>query len=461
VKRTSMASVVLGVVGLAAGAATAEETLPAFPGAEGYGAVSVGGRGGRVIKVTNLNAEGPGSLAAACAAKGPRIVVFEVSGVIPVKSRSGLRIKDGNITIAGQTAPGAGITIEGELSTMDFYRKATRIHDLTIRFLRCRTKPGRGEHAISFAGAERFILDHLSVSWGTDENVGVTTDRHFTVQWCAIEESARRHLADGTLGRHNFGMIMGYDKVGNATLHHNLFAHHRRRAPLCGIETLDHRNNVIYNMRTPLCWHPVRMNNARPNQSFKANVVANYIKDGPNFPLDEDSGLASVFWKRPWVALYGRGNYFTWLGRVEEDLGKGPVSAEPWPAPPVATHSAEEAYRLVLAHAGCLPRDAVSKRTIEEVRKRVGSWDRHDPPGGLMEGLAPAAPPKDTDDDGMPDAWEKAHGLNPGDPADANTVVLPGASKDDRHKGYTHIESYINELADRLVAQAIAQAEKR
>jgi hypothetical protein len=252
-------------------------------------------------------------------------------------------------------------------------------------------------------------------------------------------------------------MIMGYDEKGDATLHHNLFAHHRRRAPLCGIETLDHRNNVIYNMRTPLCWHPTRMNRERPDKPFKANIVANYFKDGPDFPLNKDAGINSIFWKRPWVDLYGSGNYFTWLGRVEENMGKGPIAKKPWPSPPVTTTSAQQAYKDVLAHAGCLPRDAVSKRTIEEVRNGTGQWDRHDPKGGLMAGLTPGKARKDSDNDGMPDEWEQAHKLNPADPADANKVVRAGASKDDRHKGYTFIEFYINELADRLIADAIAR----
>jgi pectate lyase len=105
----------------------------------------------------------------------------------------------------------------------------------------------------------------------------------------------------------------------------------------------------------------------------------------------------------------------------------------------------------VLAQAGCLPRDAVSKRAVQEVRTATGSWGRHDPEGGLMAGLTPGKPPVDSDSDGMPDAWEAAHGLNPKDPADAGRTVPAGASENDRHKGYTYIEFYINELADRLI----------
>jgi hypothetical protein len=111
----------------------------------------------------------------------------------------------------------------------------------------------------------------------------------------------------------------------------------------------------------------------------------------------------------------------------------------------VTTHGAEQAYELVLQRAGSFPRDVVTRRTIEETRSGTGSWGRHDPPGGLMDGLALGEPPLDTDRDGMPDAWERQHELDPGNPADANRTVPDG-----RHQGYTYIESYINELADRI-----------
>lgn len=446
------ATVCLAALLLASSPASAAEgkKLPAFPGAEGFGAAAAGGRGGRVVKVTNLKAKGPGSLAAACAADGPRIVVFDVSGVI----KGNVIIRSSNITIAGQTAPGAGITIEGMLKNP--YRIRPNLHDVVIRFLRVRPPRRKGKWSggdcLQLTGIDRLIIDHVSCSWGTDENIDVCNSREITIQWCAIEES---DTVGHSKGQHNCGMIMGYSGR-NVTLHHNLFAHHARRAPLCGLEVLDHRNNVIYNVRLPLLWHPVRMNQQRPGKPFRANVVGAYFKVGPD---DKRSGavktLDGLMWRRSTVELYADGNYLAWLGKVVGSK-TGPSADKAWPAPPVETHPAKQAYEKVLAHAGCLPRDAVGLRTIDEVRKGAGSWGRHDPKGGLMVGLKPGTPPRDSDKDGVPDDWETAHKLDPNDPADAARVVPPGASKADRHRGYTWIEFYINDCADKLIAAAVA-----
>ncbi len=450
---------VLAALAALRGAGAGEKPLPAFPGAEGFGAAAVGGRGGKVIKVTNLNAKGPGSLQAACEAAGRRIVVFQVSGVI----RGDVAITHPNITIAGQTAPGAGVTIEGMLKNP--YRIKPSLHDVVIRFLRVRPRPaGRrwaGGDCLQLTDIDRLIVDHVSCSWGSDENMDLCSSREITVQWCAIEES---DTAGHTKGVHNFGMIMGY-AGRNATVHHNLFAHHKRRAPLCGLEVMDHRNNVVYNMRTGLYWHPARMNQRRPGKGFRANVVANYFKPGPNAPkTGRDLRFAAISASAA-EEIYAAGNHFTWAPGAADPwkhpLKKGvfshyPVRAgKPFPAPPVTTHTAGEAYRLVLAHAGCLPRDAVSRRTVEEARTGKGSWSRHDPPGGLLAGLRPARPPADTDNDGMPDAWERAHKLDPADPADATRLVPPGASPADRHAGYTWIEFYVNQRADKLIEKAL------
>jgi len=260
-------------------------------------------------------------------------------------------------------------------------------------------------------------------------------------------------------------MIMGY-AGRSASVHHNLFAHHKRRAPLCGLEVLDHRNNVIYDMRTGLYWHPARMNRARPGKGFRANVVANYFKPGPSAPKTGRDLAYPGIGATDDEEIHAAGNHFTWAPDAADPwkhpLKKGVFSvypiraAKPWPAPPVTTHTAGQAYRLVLAHAGCLPRDVVSKRTIDEVRTGQGSWGRHAPPAGLMAGLTAARPPADTDGDGIPDAWEAAHKLDPNDPADARGIVPKGASPNDRHAGYTWIEHYLNALADTLIRRELA-----
>jgi len=447
------------VVSGEAGLAGEAKSLPAFPSAEGFGAAAVGGRGGRVIKVTNLNASGPGSLAAACAVQEPRIVVFGVSGVIT----GDVAVTHPQITIAGQTAPGAGITIVGRLKNM--WSVKPSLHDIIVRFVRVRSPRHEGEwvsgDCVQFTDVDRVILDHVSCAWGNDENIDLCDSREVTVQWCAIEPS---DTTGHVKGQHNFGMILGY-AGRNATIHHNLFAHHKRRAPLCGLEVLDHRNNVIYNMRTALNWHPSRMNQSRPGKGFRANLIGNFLQAGPDAPKTGEDLKHPAIRIRGDEHLHAAGNVFTWAPGAADPwthpLDQGIFNAYPvraakcWPAPPVVTHTAERARRLVLAHAGCLPRDALGRRTIKEVLCGTGAWGRHEPPGGLMAGLTPRTPSPDSDNDGLPDAWERAHGLDPVDPADSSHAVPAGASPGDGHAGYMWIEYYVNELADKLIGEVM------
>jgi len=466
----------LGLLVCLAAASAAEPPLPAFPGAEGFGAASTGGRGGKVLKVTNLNTSGPGSMQWACQQKGARIVVFDVSGVID----GDVTLGDGQITIAGQTAPGAGITINGMLrkpySNWDKPKDdPARLiyHDITVRFLRCRPKGPRGSNGdcVQIGDADRLILDHLSVSWGSDENIDLCASRDITVQWCAIEESDQRRNPDSPPGGHNFGMIMGYEGK-DATVHHNLFAHQANRTPLCGLDVLDHRNNVIYDCGIGLSWHPPRMNRRHPGEPFRANLVGDYFMDGPTKPKVADpSTFVAALIHAKYAKLFAEGNYFDWAGGYGDPWelckkfrgvmdGNPPKAEQAFEAAPVTTQKAADAQKAVLAQAGCLPRDAVSRRTIQEVRTKTGAWGRHDPEGGLMAGLRPSEALADADGDGMPDAWETARGLDPKDPADATKIVPAGASENDRHKGYTYIEFYVNDVADRLIAAAVAESEK-
>ena len=432
--------------------AAAAPTLPAFPGAEGFGAVATGGRGGRVIKVTTLDASGPGSLQAAVQAKGPRIVVFDTSGVI----RGNATITEPDLTIAGQTAPGAGITIEGMLVTR--YRIEPPVSNVIIRFLRVRPRPVKGKSVsgdcLQITRTDRLIIDHVSCSWGSDENVDLCGSSNVTVQWCAIEES---DPAGHVKGQHNYGMIVAYAPSRDITIHHNLFAHHQKRAPLIGCELVDHRNNVVYNFLLPFIFHGMENNPTRPGKPYRMNLVADTFQSGPNVHGHmKGRAFDKLLYNRPNVHLYDEGNVCSWIdGRATSEAE--PRAPKPWPAPAVETQSAMEAYELVLARAGCFPRDAVGKRMVEEVRKGTGSWGRHEPKGGLMEGLAPGNPPPDADNDGIPDAWEKAHGLNPADPADVGGIVPAGASAGDRHKGYTWMEFHVNERADALVARAVEE----
>ena len=418
------------------------DSLPAFPGAEGFGSRTPGGRGGRVIQVTNLNPSGPGSLQAACSAEGPRIVVFEVSGVIPGE----VSIPHGQITIMGQTAPGAGITIKGMLITKYDPEGLARYPDIVIRFLRVRPDPVPGvawADALQFSGVRNCVLDHLSLSWSSDETMDIYSSRNLTVQWCAIEESDTEGHPEG---RHNYALING-PGGGEVSIHHNLFAHHSRRCPAVSDGPADVRNNLVYNFRDGF------LHDNEPND-MGYNIIGNYYKQGPNdniYPFNFWRGTTYYLHDNYLESRAGSGSY---TGPVEDPWAEadklyglqvyanlGIKAKQPTEVPPVATQSPLDAYELVLANAGCLPRDTVGRRTVNEVRAGSGSWGRHDP-GDLLAGLTPAAPPKDTDHDGIPDFWERAKGLNSADSTDHAKIMA---------SGYTALEEYGNLLAQRLI----------
>jgi pectate lyase len=427
--------------------------LPAFPGAEGPGAAATGGRGGRVIKVTTLAATGAGSLQEALNATGARIIVFTVSGVI----RGNLSFGHGNVTVAGQTAPGGGITIEGQVTS------DTDEGNLILRHVRVRppARPGSiaGNQYDSFQLYQfsRIILDHCTISWGVDETIDFYESNDVTVQWSTIEEPAiDSGHPDGPT--HNYGLIQGPDGHRIA-VHHNLFAHSRSRNPAIANGPADVRNNVIYNVRQGFVHH----NPA----SGPFNFVGNYYKQGPDdtlipFYFDDENGspVASL---KYWLAdnfIDDPGDNCVrsvdnpWTDRCHpsfQDMN-APVSLRAttpfdfvatvpgWVG--VTTQPSKEAHDLVLARAGAFPRDAVTTRIVDEVKNRTGRFGLQagDRPADLMAGLSPGAAPADGDNDGMPDAWESSHGLNPAND-DSSTV---------RPSGYTAIEEYINELADQM-----------
>lgn len=438
--------------------------IKSFPGAEGWGAVSVGGRGGKVVRVSNLNATGPGSLAEACAAEGPRIVVFDVSGVI----RGNIRISHPYITIAGQTAPGAGITVEGVISSFDY-----GVHDVIIRHIRVRPPRaiGAGGDCLQIGGLGRgntgtynIMLDHLSLSWGNDEMIDLYNTHHATIQWCTVEESDD---AGHAKGEHNFGMISVSENSGAVSVHHNLWAHHSRRVPCLAPYRADAAddfcNNLIYNCRGGY------VDDGHGNRARSAvNLHKNYYRRGPQtqgrmYPYAlspdmkyfieqnyfEDWGYQAH--PRHWKQTNQPGGVPSWI-QFNNDGGK---LDQPAPVPTVESVDAKEVLDLVLNNAGCWPRDRVTKRTIEEVGDGAGQWGRNAPlaPSNqwYLEGLIVRSAKADSDGDGMPDEWEQKHDLNEDDASDATELVPRGSSTDERHHGYSYIEYYINELAESLV----------
>ena len=250
----------------------------AFPTAEGYGKYTVGGRGGKVIEVTNLNSSGPGSFAAAVADSGARTVVFRVSGTIP----GNVRINNDNITIAGQTAPGDGICIKGNLTIS--------ANDVIIRYIRVRFDPSTGESDAIFGRYHKnIILDHLSTSWSTDEVLSVYMNENVTIQWCMITEACEKGDSDS----HRFGGIWGNNY---GTMHHNLFAHNESRNPRfasgCGFN--DYRNNVVYNWDYQSCYGGEKSQTQSDFGFTTINMVANYYKSGPATDEDVEIGRAHV-----------------------------------------------------------------------------------------------------------------------------------------------------------------------
>jgi hypothetical protein len=419
------------------------ETLKplAFPGAEGFGKFTSGGRGGKVLIVDNLNDSGPGSLRVAVEAKYPRTIVFNVSGNIALESP--LIVRFGDLTIAGQTAPGDGIC----LKNYPFYVKADNV---IIRYIRVRMGDEQKQQEDSFGAIRQknIIVDHCSFSWGTDEVATAYDNENFTMQWCIISESLNKSVHDK--GEHGYGGIWGGK---GASFHHNLLAHHKSRLPrFCGSryhkepdkEIVDFRNNVIYNWKS---------NNAYAGEEGSHNIVNNYYKPGPSTSKSSKSQILNPW--SPYGSFYVEGNFLAGNQDVTNNNHKGvkadhPDScliAEPIKVVPISTQSALEAYDKVIAHAGAsLVRDAIDQRIISETKNGTATYgtakdgiiDTQSMAGGWPE-LKTYNIKTDTDKDGMPDDWEKKNGLNPNDGNDHAQYTLS--------KTYTNIEVYLNELA--------------
>ncbi len=427
--------------------------LPAFPGAEGFGRHATGGRGGKVYTVTNLTDSvvkpAEGSLRWALNKPGPKTIVFAVSGTIKLKRR--LNISKGDVTIAGQTAPGDGICISGETVSIES-------DNVIIRYIRFRCgndEPGEEpKDAISCIRQKNIIVDHCSMSWSVDEAASFYDNENFTLQWCIISESL--YDAGHPKGEHGYGGIWGGK---GASFHHNLLASHTSRLPrFCGAryhpdtretEMVDFRNNVIFN------WG---FNSSYGGEMGQQNMVNNYYKPGPATKRDVICRIVE-----PWDTI---GRWFVSGNRVEgsrhisRDNWKGGVqgdysglqairAVEPFPVAPVMTTTARKAFRDVLKDAGAtLPRrDSHDTRIISETRTgRCAYGDSYGAGTGIIDSqnsvgawplLRTYDVPADTDGDGMPDSLEIRRELDPADPDDRN-IIAPS--------GYTMLEEYINGL---------------
>jgi hypothetical protein len=443
---------------------TAAQPL-AFPGAEGFGKYTTGGRGGKVFVVTHLNDNGEGSFRQAAEAGVPRIIVFAISGTIHLQSR--LAIK-GNVTIAGQTAPGDGICLADQPVQLGG-------DNIIVRYMRFRMGDKNQNKGMvdgsgsddAFGGTKRkhIVIDHCSMSWSTDEVFSVYEGDSTTLQWNIIAEplnySYHFETGDKDFEHHGYGGIWGGKHL---SAHHNLFAHCNSRNPRFNgtrqskEELVDYRNNVIYN------WGH---NNVYGGEGGHYNIVNNYYRYGPStsksvrFQIVNPSRLAKPF--IPVGKYYVDGNYVdeapeitrnNWLGVY---IGNAPDSekvaakmSSAFEFLPMPVQSAAAAYKDVLDCAGAhLPkRDTMDERIIRDVKNRTGRFI--DVQGGFPHGTAYEATvnawpalqskpaPADKDQDGMPDAWETKQKLNPSDASDATAYTLD--------KQYTNIEVYINGL---------------
>lgn len=445
----------------------------AFPTAEGYGKNTIGGRGGKVYEVTNLNDSGTGSLRAAVEAKGARIVVFRVSGTIDLKKN--LRISNPYITIAGQTAPGDGICLK-------HYQLQITADEVIIRHIRVRPgdEAGLSLDAVGGEGCHNIILDHVSTSWSEDECMSIYRCHNLTIQWCLIGESLymSTHISGGF---HAFGGIWGSDK---ATYHHNLFAHHVSRTPRWspGTGYNDYRNNVVYNWAYNNCYGGEKVSDAEYPEKldyFCVNMVSNYYKQGPATRPDATYYRIANPSFEPEKEINGKwyiaNNYMVGNAKVTADNWDGGVQIsydskylsqlrldKPWDAMAINEESAEDAYKSVLKGVGAFAtmnkRDAIDTRILKDVSTGTATYegpgyklhgkgvkdksvpcgiiDKPSDVGGWPE-LKSEEAPIDTDHDGMPDEWEKKYGLNPNDATDGSKKAP---------NGYTYLENYLNSL---------------
>lgn len=447
-----------------------EEEAFAFPGAEGFGRHTTGGRGGKVLYVTNLNDSGPGSFRAAVQAIGARYVLFKISGTIALESR--LVIKNDNLTIAGQTAPGDGITIRDYPVVID-------ADNVIIRYMRFRLGDEAQQQADGLEARfhKNIIIDHCSISWATDETLTLYANENTTVQWSFITESLRNSVHEK--GSHGYGGIWGGK---NATFHHNLLASHDSRNPRLGEEAgkafaltdkVDVRNNVIYN------WQG---NSMYGGEAMNVNIVNNYYKPGPAttkkdriISIDKNKNEGTEVYDI-WGKFYIDGNVIAGRDNVTNDNwtygvynqfhnSYGTVSDADKAAMKleephdinnnVTTHTALTAYNKVLAVAGAsLVRDAVDGRIVDNVKNASyqfegsmgstnGIIDSQQDVGGWPQ-LDSAAAPEDTSGDGMPDAWKTVMGLDP---------ASKDANGNDLSTAYDNVEVYINSLVNDITAK--------
>lgn len=443
------------------------QNVLSFPGAEGFGRYTTGGRGGKVYFVTKLSDDGSeGTLRYALEQKGPRYIVFKTGGTIYLESP--LKIKEGNVTIAGQTAPGDGITVAN-------YETFIGADNVIIRYMRFRMgdlKNFEGD-ALGARFIKNLMVDHCSMSWSTDETVSIYNNENTTLQWCIIAESLRNSVHQK--GAHGYGGIAG-GKF--ASFHHNIYAHHDSRNPRLGeyagskfalTDLTDFRNNVIYN------WGH---NNIYGGEGMNVNIINNYYKPGPA-TMTKQRIVAIDKNEKPEAQVYNIWGKYYINGNVIE--GNPEISKDNWPKGVFAqikstynltekdknalkinephdiqnnvkTNAPKDAYDKIVQIGGAsLVRDVIDLHVLKDVEdgnftykgskgSSNGIIDSQKDVGGFPD-LKPGTSLPDSDSDGMPDEWEIKSNLNP---------KAANANGRDLDKNYDNIEVYFNDLVKKI-----------
>ena len=459
---------ILCIISLLPSASTNAQALPAFLGAEGGGAESIGGRGGIVYEVTNLNDSGPGSLRAGVEMTGPRTIVFRTGGTIQLLSL--LRIRNPFITIAGQTAPGGGIQISGKLLTGDSDVFSVDASDVTIRYLRFR----KGKSAVNEqfgdvikvqGNGDRVVIDHVTATWTQDENGGISSGptkqtKNTTISWSLFAEPLLEHPMNFFTGASERAST---DNMTNIDLHHCLFANASDRNPAILLKSVRYVNNITYN------W----ANDALQIGGGEIiDVIGNIFKRGPLYPGGSGAWEVRVFPAGNQNAptgdpsIYITGNIGDHAPTTTDDdwamtaqmncltcAVVGPLStsyrrltAQPALAHPITHYPADQLESRLLPIVGAsqkldclgnwvLNRDTADTRIINEYTANQGKIPASEDEVGGFPILAPGTACTDTDHDGMPDQWETAKGLNPNNASDGPTIHT---------SGYSHLERYLN-----------------
>ncbi|MDX9881385.1 MAG: T9SS type A sorting domain-containing protein [Prolixibacteraceae bacterium] len=447
-----------------------EDHIPAFYGAEGFGANTPGGRGGIICEVTNLNDAGTGSLRECLSEKqGPRIVVFRTGGTIELSSPVVMSGEDDSfVTVAGQTAPGGGIQIKNHGIIIK-----SGAHDIVIRYLRIRPGNGSGQTEIDTDAIEiwgntstsvkNIVVDHVSMEWAMDENISVWGNvSDITIQYCIIAEARKT----GQNNEHAKGMLIGGPNAkGNISIHHNLFAQNPDRSPRSGAPNhVDFVNNIIYNWGNNNNTMFGDYENLYGSMGTQVNLINNFWKKG----TDSSPNHNDVVWVKPKTKIYLKGNrgpkcpsgcsVNEWDIGIREEVGPSWLPAneivyrspEQFETPAITTYETSQAIDSVLKKAGAIvpSRDAVDIKIVNDVKNDAGSLTDNNP----YPVLAAGTPPMDTDGDGMPDEWEMSRGLDPNDNSDQNGDI--------NGDGYTNIEKYLGERAGDVNSQPITFAKK-